>query len=345
MLANLSTSPTVSTPGVKLPKIDTPHFDGKVLNWRSFWEQFNVAIHGCTTQSNTEKMAYLKNAIKDSPVKATIDGLSQSGDNYQEAVDTLKARYDHPCLVHQAHVRSIVDAPSLKEGSGRELRRLYDTVQQHLRALKSMDCEPSGQFVTSLLELKLDATTMFEWQRASKEQSEVPHYSELLKFIDLRAQASETKPSAEHTKRPVKQEYKKAATPIKPVHVLTSSTDTCIACKATKHPLHQCSTFRSLPHDEMMSLLRSNNLSLNCFKSGNFVRQCPSLHRCRQCHGPHHTLLHVDTNERSAATTPNPTNTNVTSHIATDLRTNSLLMTCRVTVKSPNGCSTEARTA
>ena len=92
-----------------------------------------------------------------------------------------------------------------------------------------------------------------------------------------------------------------------------------------------------------MSLLRSNNLCLNCFKSGHFVRQCPSLQRCRQFHGPHHTLLHVDTNERSAATTPNPTNTNVTSHIATGLRTNSLLMTCRVTVKSPNGCSTEAR--
>ena len=169
MLANLSTTPTVSTPGVKLPKIDTPRFDGNVLNWRSFWEQFNVAIHGRKTLSNTEKMAYLKNAIKDSPVKATIDGLSQSGDNYQEAVDTLKARYDHPRLVHQAHVRSIVDAPSLKEGSGRELRRLYDAVQQHLRALKSIDCEPSGQFVTSLLELKLDVTTMFEWQRASQE--------------------------------------------------------------------------------------------------------------------------------------------------------------------------------
>jgi hypothetical protein len=34
-------------------------------------------------------------------------------------------------------------------------------VQQHFRALKAMGHEPSGCFVTSVLELKLDAGTMF----------------------------------------------------------------------------------------------------------------------------------------------------------------------------------------
>lgn len=31
--------------GVKLPKLDVPKFDGNILNWRSFWEQFCVAVH------------------------------------------------------------------------------------------------------------------------------------------------------------------------------------------------------------------------------------------------------------------------------------------------------------
>jgi hypothetical protein len=48
----------------------------------------------------------------------------------------------------------ILEAPALKDG--RELHRLHDTVQQHLRALKAMDYEPSGPFITSALELKLD---------------------------------------------------------------------------------------------------------------------------------------------------------------------------------------------
>ena len=33
---------------IKLPKISVPTFDGKVVNWKSFWEQFDATIH-CKT--------------------------------------------------------------------------------------------------------------------------------------------------------------------------------------------------------------------------------------------------------------------------------------------------------
>ena len=64
--------------------------------------------------------------------------------------------------------------PNLKDGTGKELRRLHDTAQQHLDALKSMGCEPDGSFITSMLELKSDAQTMFEWQQYSSESADVP---------------------------------------------------------------------------------------------------------------------------------------------------------------------------
>ena len=95
-------------------------------------------------------------------------------------------------LRRQAHVCVILNVPTLKDGSGKELRRLHDAVQQHLRALRSMGYEPSGPFITSVLELKLDTNTMFEWQKHSQDCVDVPHYQELLNFIDLRAQASES---------------------------------------------------------------------------------------------------------------------------------------------------------
>ena len=85
-----------------------------------------------------------------------------------------------------------MDDPSLKDDSSKELRRFHDTVQQHLCALRSMDYEPSGNFITSVIELKLDAGTLFEWQKYSQGKAKVSHYNELLEFIDLRAQASET---------------------------------------------------------------------------------------------------------------------------------------------------------
>ena len=68
-----------------------------------------------------------------------------------------------------------------------------------------MECEPSGPFVTSVLELKLDTGTMFEWQKHTSSSTSVPHFTELLKFVNLRAQASEhTTP--DNTKKPTNHE-------------------------------------------------------------------------------------------------------------------------------------------
>ena len=58
--------------------------------------------------------------------------------------------------------------------------------------LKSMGYEPSGPFITSTLELKLDQATVFEWQKHSHKSVGVPHYQDLLDFLNLRAQATES---------------------------------------------------------------------------------------------------------------------------------------------------------
>ena len=189
--SNSSTAPTTDTHGVKLPKIDVPTFTGDILNWNTYWEQFSVAIHDRTDISDIEKLVYLRHSVKDGSARPVIDGLSRTGDQYQEAVECLRSRYDRPRIIHQTHVRKIIDIPTLKHGSGKELRHLHDTAQQHVRSLKSMGYEPSGAFLTSILELKLDPDTMFEWQRHSNSSSAVPHYSDLLEFIDLRARATE----------------------------------------------------------------------------------------------------------------------------------------------------------
>ncbi len=55
-----------------------------------------------------------------------------------------------------------------------------------------MDQDPSGAFITSMMELKLDQTTMFEWQKTSQGTKSVPHYREILEFLNLRAQACST---------------------------------------------------------------------------------------------------------------------------------------------------------
>ena len=99
-----------------------------------------------------EKLAYLRDAVKGGPARHVIKGLSQTAGSYAEATECLKVRYDRPCLIHQAHVRAISKAPSLRNGSGSELCRLNDLVKQHMRALEAMECDSLETFVSSLIQ-------------------------------------------------------------------------------------------------------------------------------------------------------------------------------------------------
>ena len=250
-----------------------------------------MAVHNRTSISNAEKLAYLRNALKDGTAKSAIEGLSKTGEHYVEAVECLKNRYDRPRLIHQTHVKCILDSPPLKEGSGRELRRLHDTVQQHIRALKVLGHEPSGPFITSVIELKLDTNTMFEWQKYSHDEGDVPHYNQLLMFIDHRAQASEASLPPQKKHEP---SYKKPVP--RTAHSYTANTEvgnTCICCKAEKHPLYICQGFKALSHDRKLSFLKSNNICNNCLTKGHSLKNCKSIHKCKICQSPHHTLLHI----------------------------------------------------
>ena len=85
--------PIVSS-GVKLPKIDVPTFKGNIMEWQSFWEQFDVSVHSRSQLIDPERLAYLRQALKDGPAKCVIEGLSGSGSSYRKVIDMLQKHYD-----------------------------------------------------------------------------------------------------------------------------------------------------------------------------------------------------------------------------------------------------------
>ena len=323
--------------GVKLPKLDVPTFDGDILNWNQFWEQFCVSVDRRMNLSDAEKLVYLQQAVKKGSARSTIDGLSQTGDNYKETLNCLKSRYDRPRLIYRTHVQKIVDTP-LKDGNGKELRRLRDTIQQHLRALQSMDGDPASSFLTSIIKFKLDTGTMFEWQRHSQTKKTTPHYGDLLNFIDLRAQASETATSAPSRRQNKTDHHNGMKLHSRNVTSFATQADSknhCILCESDRHPLYLCPKFKSMSHADKLATTKDKNLCRNCLNGGHIAKQCKSLHRCKKCQRSHHTLLHMEDQEN--------TGLQVASNAAVRLKSSSLLMTCRILVTSPNGSSTEAR--
>ena len=330
------TPTTTEGKGVKVPKLEAPIFDGNILNWTRFWEQFAISIDGNPNLTKIEKFVYLQQSLKGGSAKSVIDGLTGTGEHYTKAIECLKSRYDRPRLIHQSHVKTIIELPPLKEGSGRELRKLYDTLQQHLRALDSADSEPFSQFITSLIQLKLDPDTMFEWQKYTQDNLNVPHYDELLEFIDLRARASE---STVLNKRSAKPD----AHPKKSVASFVANSQTtgirCVSCKSEKHPLYHCPKFRNSSHDEKLAIVKTNNYCINCLRPGHFSKDCKSSHRCKCCQQLHHSLLHVDTSNESSPVQQSTVSSNTAIGVVTD----TLLMTCQVLVSAPDGSKVKVR--
>ena len=165
----LITTPTKAseTTATKLPKLEPPTFHGDILQLKNFWEQFCVSVHNRATIPKEEKLIYMQNAIKDKTAKSLIAGLQRPTTKLSSV--SWKGTTNRPRQIHQTHVCRIVEAPPLKDGTGKEIHALHNLVIQHLRALKSLGHEPSQAFITSLLEMKLDSTTMFEWQRHSQD--------------------------------------------------------------------------------------------------------------------------------------------------------------------------------
>ena len=166
-----------------------------------------------------------------------------------------------------------------------------------------MGHEPSKTFLTSLLQLKLDQTTCFEWQKHNQSEADVVSYTDLLEFINLRAQATETLISDPGQQRRVYkgEPYRRNRQTHQQASFTVGANGNCVICKANKHPLYFCPTFKAMPRERMVSALRASNLCLNCLKPGHFARQCTSAHKCKKCQRTHHTLIHDDSKESQAS--------------------------------------------
>ena len=103
-------------------------------------------------------------------------------ESYKEAIMCLRKRYDRPRLVQEEHIRSIMDAVPVKNGSDKELRCLYDAATQHYRALKAAKAE---SFKLLLTVQKLDEKTQLKLAEFNSDSKNVRLCTKFLKFLDL----------------------------------------------------------------------------------------------------------------------------------------------------------------
>lgn len=91
---------------INFPKLHIQPFAGNPLEWLTFWDSYNNAVHNNNEPNNIDKTNYLKGLITCNAARA-VSGLPMTSQNYEKAIVILK-------VLINAHMESLskVSAPS-----------------------------------------------------------------------------------------------------------------------------------------------------------------------------------------------------------------------------------------
>ena len=104
----------VRTKTVQLPKIHLPKFDGDVMNWSTFWNQFRVAVDSNPDLTEEHKLAYLRDAVQDSSTKHLLFSGAETEGLYSEVVQLLKERFDQRRTIHTTYCQTLTQLGPVK---------------------------------------------------------------------------------------------------------------------------------------------------------------------------------------------------------------------------------------
>ncbi|XP_003366940.1 conserved hypothetical protein, partial [Trichinella spiralis] len=115
--------PAVRSSNGRLPEVTLPKFTGKVLEFPSFWAQFEANVHKRNDLDNATKFTYLLSNTEGTARNA-IEGIPLTPENYPQAVDILKKRFGRPRQVIREHLAALWREPACREMSARGIQSL-----------------------------------------------------------------------------------------------------------------------------------------------------------------------------------------------------------------------------
>ena len=141
----------------KLPKKETPKFNGKPIECQSFWDQFFAAVPSKTNIPDVVKFSYLKGVLS-KDVQNSIRGLLITNENYIYCSKILRERYANKQVLISSYMEIFVKLQpktSMKNVSG--LKAMYDLVEGNVSHLSSLavPSETYGKLLVHLLIKKI----------------------------------------------------------------------------------------------------------------------------------------------------------------------------------------------
>lgn len=306
---------------IKLPDIKLPSFNGSYDQWLEFKNSYITMIHKRDDLDAIQKFHYLRSSLSDTALQV-ISALEFTAANYTHAWDLLVNRFHNNRLLIHNHVKSLFTLQPIQQESPAQIRKLIDTVNRNLRALKTIG-EPTHSWDTLIIYLivtKLDSSTEREWENhkgSSNSEDKRGDLSlkldDLLLFLKNRADTLEmihvsskrnnqsVKSTHVHEGKSFNNNSNKNLNKSQHVHSYATTQNNkrlekqiriCAMCD-DKHALYTCVRFLNLPVRDRIKFVENKKLCSNCLRSGHSISDC-TFGACRQCQQRHNGLLHLD---------------------------------------------------
>ncbi|KRX12673.1 hypothetical protein T07_3974 [Trichinella nelsoni] len=295
-----------------LPELTLPQFDGEVLEFPTFWAQFEASVHANTELDDATKFAYLLSNTT-GRARGAIAGIPITAANYPQAVGILQKRFGRPKIVARAHLLALWKAPECREMTRQGIQTLVDEITKQLRCLAAMGKDPhAGELPWSEalmpgLKEKFPRKLQRAWDLKVGSGTESEDTLEnFLEFAQL--QADSLSPTDEFSPEASSQGERSEATrkdsnsaERKGQDRVTSSAAALVAtvqrvcpfCEGD-HDATGCQRFLDAEYSARMSMSREKGVCYKCLKTGHRARECRTGHPCGVdgCRQPHHQLLH-----------------------------------------------------
>ena len=120
----------------RLPKLSLPNFSGKILDWLSFWDSFDSAVHNNSCLNDVQKFNYLKSLLYGEALQV-IQGFALTNVNYNKAITLLHDRYGQDHKIIRNYMQALLDVPAPVYTLD-SLRQFYDQTEIYVRGLDSL---------------------------------------------------------------------------------------------------------------------------------------------------------------------------------------------------------------
>ena len=284
--STLDLSQTCSN-AIPLPRIDLLKFSGQYTEWANFRDIFESLVIKNESLSNVQRLHYLKSCLT-GEARVVVKNITVTDANYEMAWKAVKDRYENMRAIVASYLDRMLDAVPMKSDSVTELKRVHDTVNDALIALRCLDRNEVDDFVVAILTKKLDSHTRTEWELSLGNVREPATFSDLSTFLVGRIVALSASGGSRDSTGP--KANRGAATK----SLASAVSEIKCPCCSDSHLLFQCTKFKSLSTEQRKEIVRQHHCCYNCFGKGHYPRDCHSRKRCTRCQRKHHTLLHDD---------------------------------------------------